>query len=459
MKKIFFMVAATVLFFTAFVQPVALGSESKQKSDEVSEWAKDDVIYEVNVRQYTEEGTFEAFEKHLPRLQELGVDILWFMPVYPISEENRKGTLGSYYSIQDYTAINPEFGTMEDFEQLVQRAHDMGFKVMLDFVPNHTGWDHDWISEHPEWYIQNEDDEIVQPPGTDWTDVAQLDYENEEMRKAMIEEMKFWVEKADIDGYRMDVAGRVPADFWEEAKKELDEIKPIYMLAEDSDNLNLLEESFDANYGWPFLGNAIGVANGENTAEDIRTYISEVEETYPEGTYPMNFLTNHDENSWNGTNEDLYGEANETLTALTFTMPGMPLIYSGEEAGLDKMLEFFEKDEINWNDLSMQKYYEKLIDLKKENPALWNGNYGGDVKFLENSNENVLAFEREKNGNKVVVVMNLTENEESTTLKPRSSSGKYTSYFSDSDFILRGKHTLDLEPWEFKILVQNKQGK
>lgn len=209
------------------------------------EWVKNAVIYEVNVRQYTPEGTFNAFTEHLPRLKTLGVDILWFMPVNPIGVKNRKGPLGSYYSVKDYTAVNPEFGTMEDFRRLVEQVHEQGMYAIIDWVPNHTAWDHRWTKEHPDWYKQDEKGEFVSP--FDWTDVIQLDYDNEEMRQEMIEEMIFWIRESDIDGYRCDVAHMVPVDFWDEARKELDKVKPVFMLAE-SDQYFLHKNAFDMTY-------------------------------------------------------------------------------------------------------------------------------------------------------------------------------------------------------------------
>jgi glycosidase len=225
------------------------------------EWSKNATIYEVNVRQYTKEGTFKAFAEHLTRLRQMGVDILWFMPIHPISEKNRKGTLGSYYAVQDYKAVNPEFGTLEDFKSVVDQAHDMGFKVLIDWVANHTGWDNQWIKDHPEWYKKDSTGNMIAP--FDWTDVAQLDYGNQEMREAMIDALSYWVSEADIDGYRCDVAGMVPVDFWANAREQLNEIKPVFMLAEDESEIALLEEAFNMNYGWEFHHIMNGIAKGK----------------------------------------------------------------------------------------------------------------------------------------------------------------------------------------------------
>lgn len=420
----------------------------------VREWSKDSTIYEVNVRQYTKAGTFEAFAEHLPRLRELGVEILWFMPIYPIGEERRKGTLGSYYSIRDYTAVNPEYGTMADFKKLVRQAHDMGFKVLLDFVPNHTAFDHGWTEEHPDWYLQNDDGEIVHPPGTDWTDVAQLDWDNRDMRAALIDAMRFWVREADIDGYRVDYVSGVPDDFSRAARRALDRIKPVYLLAENEDKTHLLRNDYHANYGWSLFHTMTEVAAGKKGADDVRKYLEWVQDVYPEGSYPMQFTTNHDENSWNGTTDELFGAAERTMAVLTFTVLGMPLIYSGQEAGLDKRLEFFEKDEISWDDLSEQRFYERLVDLKRQNRAFWSGADGGAVDFLPATDGDTLAFQREKDGSRVVVVMNLSDDAASTTVSAGSAAGVYEDYFAGENVVLKPEHTFDLAPWEYRVFVR-----
>lgn len=418
------------------------------------EWSKNAVIYEVNVRQYTEEGTFKAFEEHLPRLKELGVDILWFMPIHPVGEENRKGTLGSYYSVRDYQAVNPEFGTVEDFKALVAKAHGMGFKVMLDFVPNHTAHDHLWTEQHPDWYVRDEEGNLTPPVGTDWTDVAQLNWNNPDMRAGLIDAMRFWVREADVDGYRMDYVTGVPDDFWPDVRAALDEIKPTYLLAENEDKTHLLENEFQANYGWTMFHTMHQIAQGKQKARDLQRYVEWVQKTYPDGAYPMQFTSNHDENSWNGTTRELFGDAEKTMAALTFLAPGMPLIYSGQEAGLDKRLEFFEKDQIPWDDLSMQDFYEGLVTLKKDNPALWNGAAGGRADFLKSSDENVLSFAREKDGSRVVVVANLSAEPTTATVDAGDYEGEYQDHPAGSSVELERKHTFELRPWEYKILIQ-----
>ncbi|MCB0641715.1 MAG: alpha-amylase, partial [Phaeodactylibacter sp.] len=310
------------------------------------DWIKKANIYEVNIRQYTPEGTFNAFAQHLPRLQDMGVKILWFMPIYPISEKNRKGTLGSYYAVSDFTSVNPNFGTMDDFKALVADAHTRGMKVILDWVPNHTGWDHHWITEHPDWYTQNEAGEIIDPSNDKgesygWTDVADLNYNNADMRKAMIDDLKFWLTEVGVDGYRCDVAYEVPDDFWAQVHDAFKPFEPVFMLAEAEHAPHRNEGYFNMSYSWSFHHLMNDIAKGKKDATAVKTWYQEDRAKFKQG-YHMQFTTNHDENSWNGTIEERMGEAGDAMNVLAFTFDGMPLIYSGQEAGLNKRLEFFE---------------------------------------------------------------------------------------------------------------------
>ncbi len=446
LKKIGFIFSIAILF--AACQP----KEAIQKTSNAKtpKWSESAVIYEVNTRQYSEEGTFEAFEKHLPRLKELGVDILWFMPIHPIGEKNRKGTLGSYYSISDYRGINPEFGDIEDFKRIVKKSQELDMKIIIDWVANHTAWDHSWIETNPEFYEKDSVGNIFAP--YDWEDVAQLDFTNEELRKAMIADMHFWIEEINIDGFRCDVAGMVPTDFWETARQELDEIKEIYMLAEDESELDLLNNAFNSNYGWEIHHIMNDVANGEKNAQDIIAYFEKIEKEYPIGSYPMQFTTNHDENSWNGTTEERMGVSKNTFAALTFVMEGIPLIYSGQEAGLAKRLEFFEKDTIVWDNLETSELYKSLTKLKKDNKALWNGNSGGKMNFISsNETEKVLSFYREKEDNKVVVVFNLSNDKVSVNLDTIIDEGMKN--YNNNEELNEAISEFDLEAWEYLIFT------
>ena len=424
------------------------------KTEKPLEWSRNANIYEVNIRQYTPEGTLNAFAKHMPRLKEMGVDILWLMPIYPISEKNRKGSMGSYYAVADYQAVNPEFGTMDDLKKLVKKAHDMDMKVILDWVANHTGWDNVIMKKHKDWYTQNEKGEIVIPEGTDWSDTADLNYENQDMRKYMIESLKFWLTNADVDGFRCDVAGMVPTNFWEQARKELDAEKPVFMLAEDGGH-ELLEKAFDMGYGWDFHHLMNHIAKGEKNANDIETYFAKIDTIFPADSYLMNFITNHDENSWNGTIEERMGEASKALALLSFTVPGMPLIYSGQEVGMNKRLKFFEKDEIDWNNKELIPFYKELIALKKNNKALQNGAKGGKlIRISSNENEKIFAFSREAEGNKVVVILNLSKEPVKAILEMNTNAGNYACYKDGNKHNLATKLDVNMKAWEYRVYVK-----
>lgn len=448
MNKLFIIILAMVIFA---YQPTA---KKPAENAQPLAWVNDAVMYEVNIRQYTPEGTFKAFETHLPRLKEMGVEILWFMPIYPISEKNRKGTLGSYYSIRDYKAINPEFGNMDDFKALVNHAHEMGFKVMLDWVGNHTGWDNQWIFDHKDWYTQDSLGNVI-PPDPEWKDVADLNYNNKQMRHAMLDAMKFWVKDVNIDGYRCDYAGGVPTDFWETARLALDSIKPVFMLDENQDQMDLLNKAFNMNYGWSFHHLMNDVAQGKKTAHSMDSLLTVTASLYPKNTYSLLFTSNHDENSHNGTEYERLGEAVKTMAVLTFTVPGMPLIYTGQEAGLNKRLLFFDKDSVNWSNLDMQQFYHKLIQLKKEQPALWNGAAGGPLTIVStNLPKQVLAFTREKDKDQVLAVFNLSAQPVDAVLQV-ANPGEYKEYFTGETKKLEKGSTLHLNKWGVQIYIRN----
>jgi glycosidase len=416
------------------------------------ERARDMNIYEVNIRQYTTEGTFKAFMEHLPRLKKMGVDILWFMPIQPIGEEKRKGSLGSYYSIQDYTDINPEFGTLEDFKAIVNKAHELDMLVILDWVANHTSWDAEWI-DNDGWYTLDSMGNMVSP--YDWTDVADLNYDNQDMRAAMIEAMKYWVEEADIDGFRCDVAHEVPMDFWNTAKSDLNEVKDLFMLAE-ADEPVMHDTAFHMTYGWEFHHITNKIAKGEMNADSIEAFLKKDLERYGPEAFRMNFTSNHDENSWNGTVYERYGAGYKAFAVLVSTVQGMPLIYSGQEAGLDRRLEFFEKDSIDWSNITLKSFYTKLLKLKKENPALWNGAYGAPAERINIDNtENIFAFVRKNDSNLVAVMINLSGESQSFTIAEESLSGIFMDYFSGREYDVSSDQPIELAPWDYRVFTVN----
>ena len=413
------------------------------------EWMKDKNIYEVNIRQYTKEGTLKAFQEHLPRLKEMGVDILWLMPIHPIGEKNRKGGLGSYYSVQDYKAVNPDFGTMEDFKNLVAEAHKQDMYIILDWVANHTAWDNPWVEEHPDFYTKDSVGNFIPPIGTDWSDVLDLNYDNKEMRAAMIDALKFWITDADIDGYRCDVASWVPTDFWNEARKELDKVKPVFMLAE-ADAVDLFYEAFDMGYGWHVHHIMNEIEKGEKNASDIAEYFKKDSIDYPENAIRMIFTSNHDENSWKGSVFERMANSYKTFAVFSATVPGMPLIYSGQEVGLNKRLEFFEKDEIDWNsENNLSEFYKTLLTFKKEHPALWNGEFGGSMKQVKtNADDKVFAFIREKDNDKVLVILNLSNNNVSININFNDEVSKYKSLFAEKEL---KTEKFDMLAWEYNV--------
>jgi len=416
------------------------------------DWARSATIYEVNVRQYTNEGTFSAFAKSLPRLKSLGVKILWLMPIQPISVKNRKGTLGSEYSVADYKGINPEYGKASDFTALVTTAHQLGFKVILDWVANHSGWDNPWTA-NKSWYHQDSSGNIISP-NPDWSDVAWLNYDNQDLRAAMIDAMSYWVKNFNIDGFRADVADGVPADFWNQANAKLQAIKPLFMLAESQGNDNLLEQTFVANYNWELLHLMNDIGSGiKSRAEFLDTAFRQTM-MYPKGTFPMNFITNHDENTWSGTEFMRLGKAVNAMAALTFTYPGMPLIYSGQEVGNTKQIAFFDKDLIPGltQANATSSFYSKLIALKNRNAALWNES-PAVLNSLDSNNPKILSYSRVRGGDKVIVVINLSAKAQTVKVKIGSLSGKYKSFNSSKTTSFSG--LASLAPWGFEIYSTN----
>lgn len=420
------------------------------------DWSYNLGIYEVNVRQYTAEGTFDAFATHLDRLQEMGVGILWFMPIHPIGKKNRLGTLGSYYAVQDYLDVNQEFGTLGDFKALVADAHERGMYVLLDWVANHTAWDAVLTETHPEWYVTNDAGHFIPPPGTNWSDVIELDYTRPELRAYMIEAMTFWIEEVGVDGFRFDAVSFVPEDFWREATDALINVKPDVFLLAEGDGPIWHELGFHMSYGWGLYGFESGVlirvATGSSSAAVLAAYLQEETRTYPEEAYRMYFTSNHDENSWHGTPEELFGDAAETFAVLTSTIDGMPLIYSGQEAGLNRRLAFFDKDRIVWREHPNASLYQRLLDLKRTNPALWNGRHGGRVRVLPTNNtRRVLTFVREKDAHRVLAAFNLTGETQRVVLGDEEASGSYRDVFTGAGLDVTTETELELPAWGYRV--------
>ena len=443
--------------------------EIAKMSPEIMENA---VIYEANIRQYSKEGTFAAFTKDIPKIKKLGVKIIWVMPIFPISETKRKATggdfasnikdeverkkaLGSYYAVSDFTKVNPEFGNIDDFKNLVKKAHQNGIYVILDWVPNHTGWDHTWIKSNPEFYTKGKDGKITHPLKEDgtsigWDDVADLNYDEKGLWAAMQKDMSYWIEKENIDGFRCDVAGMVPVPFWRETIGKLRAKKDIFMLAEAWEPELMHENIFDMAYAWDGHHLLNAIAKGEKTVKDWDAYMEKTSKQYEKNDILMNFITNHDENSWNGTVKERMGNASEIMLVLSYLMDGMPLIYSGQEYDLNHRLKFFEKDSFEKNRGRAWGLLEKLGELKNNNIALNGGKNSATYNRFDSYNDNVLTFERTNNGKKITFIGNLSSKEQIFDTKEELTaknifSGQYKTF-------KKGQRT-NLKPWEYFVLI------
>lgn len=418
------------------------------------DWSKSATIYEVNVRQFTPEGTFKAFESHLPRLKTMGIDIIWLMPINPIGVSHRKGTLGSEYSVKDYYAVNPEYGSINDLKGLVQKIHTAGMHVIVDWVANHSAWDNQLAKDHPDWYTKTAEGNFQPTPWYDWDDVIDFDYDQPAMRKYMTDAMKYWVKEADIDGYRCDVAGFIPVDFWENVRKELDVIKPVFMLAE-WESRDLHKKAFDATYAWSLWDKMKEVTTGKKPIGGLIEYLAHDVNTFPPDAYRMTFTDNHDKNSWEGNQFSNFGDGLKACMVLAGTVHGMPLVYSGQEAGLDRSLKFFDKDSIVWREHPFYDIYKKLFDLKHHNQALWNGAAGGEmVRVYNNKPDAVISFSREKNNNRIISIINFSDQPQTVILKIKHDAGDYKELFTGSAYTLKGDDEIKLERWGYIVLVK-----
>lgn len=411
-------------------------------------WSLQGNIYEVNVRQYTKEGTFKAFAKHLPRLKKMGVQTVWFMPINPISKLDRKGTMGSYYAVADYTSTNPEFGTLQDWKNTVNKIHALGMKVIIDWVPNHTGADHRWLTEHPEFFIKDSAGKPAVP--FDWTDTRQLDYSNTVMQDSMIATMKYWIVNTGIDGYRQDVAWNVPESFWTRCIKELNKLKPgMYWLAEgDKDYLH--RSGFDATYPWEMFHMMEKIAAGTRPAFGLDSVRNKYDTVYPSYAQILYFTSNHDENSWNKADYATFpGAVHAPFAVFTQTMhKSVPLIYSGQEEPVLRPLQFFEKDPIVFKEYKRQKFYTTLLALRKRNAALASN---ASFKKVTVGDENALyAYTREKNGKKVLVILNLSATEQIIKVDDKTLWGNPYNLFMYTKEKLDGREW-KLEPWGYVV--------
>ncbi len=448
MKKIFaVLLLQSFLFYYSFCQVTSIAKDENKIIDGHPSWIMQGNIYEVNVRQFTLEGTFNAFAKHLDRIKEMGVQTIWFMPINPISKTDRKGSLGSYYAVSDYTSINPEFGTLEDFKNIVQLIHKKGMKVIIDWVPNHTGADNKWLTEQPDFFVKDSNGKAA--VAVDWADTRQLNYKNNVMQDSMIAAMKYWITNTDIDGFRCDVAWNVPAVFWRKCIPQLKSMKNIFMLAE-GDSAYLPESGFDAVYPWRMFKMMIKVAAGERPAFALDSIKRDFDNIYPANTIKMYFTSNHDENSWNKADYGVFpGDVHAPFAVFTQTMAGsVPLIYGGQEEPVLRAIQFFDKDPMVFNKLQRAAFYKTLLNLRKRNIAL-----SPDASFKKVNAGNdkfVYAFVREKGNKKVLVVLNFSDKPQPIIINDKSLFGNAQNVFKNEKEMISNKEW-NLKPWGYAV--------
>ncbi|MCB0716635.1 MAG: 1,4-alpha-glucan branching protein [Chitinophagaceae bacterium] len=417
------------------------------------DWTHYTNIYEVNIRQYTPEGTFHAFAKHLPRLKAMGVHTLWLMPVTPISEKIRQGSLGSYYACSDYTSVNPEFGDVEDLKNLVQQAHDVGCNIIIDWVANHTGWDHRWTKEHPEFYnMDAATNDFKTPKGMH--DIIELNYKNLAMQEAMIDAMQYWIDYCEIDGFRCDLAAWVPLQFWKKARKKIDAVKPLFWFGE-YDELDNPEygEVFDASYTWNWMHQTKDFYDGKLKQADLLNCLKKYDDL---GDHTMRtwFTSNHDENSWNGTEYEKYGDMAIALAVFSCTWNGIPLMYSGQELPNRKRLKFFDKDCIDWKDeCALADFYTTLLNVHTNNPALRGGD-GNVQTFRIKTSAGCMAFLRRKAMNEVFVLINFSAKDLEGEILDKNVVGSFQNIFSGSVIDFTKQRTFHLPAWGFLLYVK-----
>ena len=443
MKKIMSVICCTLVMLTTTIYA--------QQSPNAQEWIQQGNIYEVNVRQYTPEGTFRAFEKNLFRLKRMGVQTLWFMPICPIGKEDRKGSLGSYYAISDYKKINPEYGSFADWKLMVTRCHEIGMKVIIDWVANHTSPDNVWMESHPDFYLRDSlSGKAISP--FDWTDARKLNYNNPKLVDSMIAAMKFWIKESDIDGFRCDVAEEVPEAFWKKCITELRKVKPIFMLAE-GEKPWLHKAGFNTTYTWSVFNVIKDIAAGVKPANSLDTIIEANQASFDKKDLRMYFTSNHDENSWNkadfGTTP---GDSHAPFAVFTQTMDhSVPLIYSGQEEPFLRDIRFFDKDTITFKNYLRKDFYNKLLSLRTSNAAL--NVYSKYEKLHSNDDSRIFAYWRTNGEKKVLVVLNLSGVEMDVNLNDKKLDGKAKEIFGGSEKTFNKTYNALLKAWGYKVFV------
>lgn len=401
-------------------------------------------MYEVNTRQYSSRGDFNSFRNHLPRLKAMGVDILWFMPVHPIGMKNRKGILGSYYSSRNYLDINPEFGTKADFKKLVSKAHELGMKVIIDWVANHAAWDHEWTLSNPDFFEADKSGQFISPH--DWSDVIQIDHQNNAAHEAMCEAMLYWIQEFDIDGFRADLAHLTPLHFWKNTRKKAEKIKPgLIWLAETEDPDYY--QAFDIIYAWQWMHKSAELIRNSISVHEIIEVLQQQKNNSLPASLQLYFSANHDENSWNGTEYEKYGIYAKAFAVFSFTYPGsVPLIYSGQEIPNYKRLAFFDKDELYWEDgIQLERFYRVLATHRK------NTFQGGAIEWIV-PEKKILTFRRTNGKQEVLVCLNLDTEKLPFPFPSMINPGKYLDIFSGNKVHIHNDLIVELEPGEFLVL-------
>lgn len=418
------------------------------------EWTKSATIYELNLRQFTPEGTLASAERQLPRIRGLGVDIVWLMPIHPIGEKNRKGSLGSPYAVRDYLAVNPEYGSVEDLKRFVARAHDLGMHVILDWVANHSAWDNPLVAQHPDWYSRDWKGEFHPTSWNDWSDIIEFDYDQPGLRRYMTEALKYWVREVGVDGFRCDVAGMVPLDFWNNARRELDAIKPVFMLGE-WESTDLHADAFDATYAWGWYTAMVEATRGGKGPGPLRGFYSTHDNAFPREAMRMTFVSNHDKNSWDGTEFEQFGPGLEAAIVLSVVGEGIPLMYNGQEAGNTKRLAFFERDPIAWRQHPHADLYRRLFALKKASSALWNAQWGARMIDVPNSApQQVLSFVRDNGRDKVFAVFNFSPMPVRVGFRDTLYQDRYREFGTGESVTLGQDTALELPAWGYRVFVR-----
>lgn len=415
------------------------------------EWARHAAIYQLNLRCFTPEGTLRAAEAHLPRLQELGVGILQLLPIHPIGTLKRKGSLGSPYSIRDHTAVNPELGSLEDLQRFVSRAHQLGLRVILDWVANHTARDHVWTREHPEWFTRDAQGDFQPTPWYDWSDVIDLDWKQPGLWDAMEGALLYWLRVAQVDGFRCDVAGFVPLAFWQRVRKSMDAVRPVFLLAE-WESRDLHDRAFDASYAWSWYDAVQGICAGTRELGELRAYYGIHEKAWSRDAMRLTFVSNHDKNAWCGTAAEQFGVGLEAALVLSLIGEGMPLLHNGLEADETKRLAFFDKDQIEWRDDGPAGLISLLLGLVKAHPALWNAGWGAPMVQVSNSHPgNSLSFLRTKGEDRILCVINFTNDELDVLVDDSVCHGRWRDSFSGRDHDFIAGDSISLAAWGWRI--------